>query len=196
MSTETTQPGRDGSVSRRTVIKTAAWAVPVVAVAVAAPLASASTTGPEPVQPGSATTLDGGTSISTYRGGNPNEIRINQSTSGFGFFIFDANGVEYPDGTYVASTPTITVTWNGVGDYTPILRDLRGWTQSGGSTASGTTGSITFLYSGQLLNGASNRVPAPYVVLRPTTGNALGSTRATVEAAAVNFDTIDSSVTI
>lgn len=42
MSTESTQTGRGGSISRRAVIKTAAWATPVVAVAVAAPLASAS----------------------------------------------------------------------------------------------------------------------------------------------------------
>lgn len=146
--------------------------------------------------PGAATSLDGGTSIATYRGGNPNEIRINQSTSGFGFFIFDDDGNEYPAGTYVASTPTITVEWTGTGDFTPVLRDLRGWLRVSGSTAAGTSGSIVFLYGSQLLNGAINRVLAPYVVLRPTSGNTLGSTRATVEAGAVNFDTIDSSVTI
>lgn len=183
-----------GSVSRRTVIKTAAWAAPVIAVAVAAPLAAAS--GPQPVPQGAATTLDGGTSISTYRGGSPNEIRINQSTAGFGFFIFDGNGDEYPAGTYVASTPTITVSWTGSGDYTPILQNLRGWTQVSGSVAAGTSGTITLAYSGQLLNGSANRVPAPYVILRPTSGSTLPPTRATVEAAAVNFDTIDSSVTI
>lgn len=185
-----------GAVTRRTVIKTAAWAAPVIAVAVATPLAAASATGPQPVPQGAATTLDGGTSISTYRGGNPNEIRINQSAAGFGFFIFDGNGDEYPDGTYIASTPTITVSWTGSGSYTPILQNLRGWTQSSGSLAAGTSGSVTLTYSGQLLNGASNRVTAPYLILRPTSGNTLPPTRATVEASAVNFDTIDSSVTI
>ncbi|MEV7756298.1 hypothetical protein AB0O16_01065 [Microbacterium sp. NPDC089180] len=195
MSTENSETAT-GSVSRRAVIKTAAWAAPVIAVAVAAPLASASTTGPQPVPSGSASTLDGGTSISTYRGGNPNEIRINQSTSGFGFFIYDGNGDEYPAGSYYASAPTITVKWSGSGDYTPILQNLRGWTQSGGTVASGTSGSITFSYSGQLLNGSANRVPAPFVILRPTSGNTLPPTRAVVEASAVNFETIDSGVTI
>lgn len=183
-------------VSRRIVITTAAWITPAIAVIASAPAVTASIRGPEPVPSGAATSLDGGTSIATYRGGSPNEIRINQTTSGFGFFIFDDDGDEYPAGTYVASTPTITVEWTGTGDYTPVLRDLRGWVKVAGATTSGTSGSITFLYGGQLLNGATNRVPAPYVALRPTSGNTLGSTRATVEAGAVNFDTIDSSVTI
>jgi hypothetical protein len=183
-------------VGRRHVIQTAAWIAPVAAVVAVAPVVAASLRGPDPVPAGAATSLDGGTSIATYRGGNPNEIRINQTTSGFGFFIFDANGDEYPAGVYMASTPTIGVEWTGIGDYTPVLRDLRGWLKVSGSTASGTSGSLTFLYGGQLLNGAINRVPAPYVALRPTSGNVLGPTRATVEAGAVNFDTIDSSVTI
>ncbi|WZH37539.1 MAG: hypothetical protein PIR02_02485 [Microbacterium enclense] len=42
MSTEFVEPTKSGAVSRRAVIKSAAWAAPVVAVAVAAPLASAS----------------------------------------------------------------------------------------------------------------------------------------------------------
>ncbi|MFS0792879.1 hypothetical protein [Microbacterium sp. 1P10AE] len=196
MSEESQDFARNSFVSRRSVVHTAAWIAPVIAVAATAPLAAASLRGPDPVPPGAATSLDGGTSIATYRGGNPNEIRINQTTSGFGFFIFDGNGDEYPAGSYVASTPTITVEWAGIGDYTPVLRDLRGWLKIAGSTASGTSGSLVFLYGGQLLNGAVNRVPAPYVALRPTSGNTLGSTRATVEAGAVNFDTIDSSVTI
>ena len=193
---ESTDSARALFVSRRKVIQTAAWVAPAVTLVAVAPVAAASFRGPEPVPPGAATSLDGGTSIATFRGGNPNEIRINQTTSGFGFFIFDGNGDEYPAGSYVASTPTITVEWAGIGNYTPVLRDLRGWLKIAGSTASGTSGSLVFLYGGQLLNGAVNRVPAPYVALRPTSGNTLGSTRATVEAGAVNFDTIDSSVTI
>lgn len=196
MTTHFAQTAREGSVSRRAVVGAVAWAAPAVAMMVNSPFAAASTREPTPVPPGSVASLDGGTSIATFRGGSPNEIRMNQTTSGFGFFIFDADGDEYPAGTYVASTPTITVTWEGTGDYTPVLRQLRGWTQSAGSTASGLSGSITFLYPGQLLNGAANRVPAPYVALRPTSGTALGPTQATVQASAVYFDTIASAVTI
>ena len=196
MSTQFVESVRDDSVNRRAVVGAVAWIAPVVAATVAAQLVAASTRQPTPVPPAAVTALDGGTSIATYRGGSPNEIRMDQTTSGFGFFIFDEDGAEFPAGTYVASTPTITVMWEGTGDFTPVLRALRGWTQSAGSTASGTSGSISFLYPGQLLNGAANRVPAPYVALRPTSGTVLGPTQATVQAGATYFDTIASVVTI
>lgn len=184
-----------GSVSRRTVIKTAAWAAPVVAVAVAAPLAAASTTGPQPVPSGANGVLDGGISVGSNRSSTPNEIRINQTTSGFGYFLYDSNGDEYPDGTYYADAPTITISWSGTGNYTPSVRDARNWVQVGSLTA-GTSGSVIFTYPGQLLNGAVNRVPAPYIVLKPTTGTTLPPTTARVEATATNFDKIAGSITI
>jgi len=194
MSTQFSENG-NGSISRRSVIKAAAWAAPVVAVAVAAPLASAST-GPQPVGPGSNAELDGGVSIGTYRGGNPNEVRVNQTAAGFGFYIFDSNGDEYPDGTYQASTPTITVSWSASASYTPVLQNLRGWTQVGGSTAAGTSGSISFTYAGPFLNGATNRIPAPYVVLRPTTGNSLPTASVTARATAQYFDAISQTIDV
>ena len=170
--------------TRRTVIKAAAWAAPVVAVAVAAPLAAASTTPATPA-PAGRSFWDGGTAVNKYVTTQPQYIRFNQGAS-IGFTVEDANGDTVADGTHTSGQASVTITWGAGGTvtapapYALTETNLNGWVRVGEAPAAGTSGSVTYLYTGGILNGNGNRVPLPIVRLYPVDSAILTATYATV----------------
>lgn len=174
-------PGFD----RRTVIKAAAWSAPVIAVAVATPLAAASETTPDPQpQPapgGGLSSWQGGTSVQTWTASQPNRVQVNTGQT-LGFNAFDgATGDQEPAGKFTSGTVTVTVAWgagNGVtnpGSYRVQEQNLHGWTRVGSLPVEGTSGSVTYTYSG-VLNGAGNLVQLPVIWLLPAAGGGLVDT--------------------
>ncbi|MHC9044174.1 hypothetical protein ACYX8G_06315 [Microbacterium saperdae] len=169
-------PGMD----RRTVIKAAAWSAPVIAVAVATPLAAASEgTGPRPA-PAGLTEWQGGTSVSTSIV-NPAHVLINRGANvGFIAFTPDGDDLEAP-GLFTSGAASVSVTWGAGGNVTDPTSyrleesNLNGWTRVGALPAAGTTGTVQYVYSG-ILNGAGNVVSLPLLRLYPTAGGSLTAT--------------------
>ncbi|MEU4016040.1 hypothetical protein AB0E56_12345 [Microbacterium sp. NPDC028030] len=168
-------------VNRRTVVKAAAWSVPVVAAVVATPLAAASVPEPQPAPGGGLSVWQGGTSVQTWTLTQPNRVQVNTGQN-VGFDAFDPDtGDSVPAGTYRSGTVTVTVQWgagNGVSDPTSYRleeRALNGWVRVGAPPAEGTSGLVEYTYAG-ILNGAANTVPLPVVWLYPSGGGALTPT--------------------
>ncbi|MDQ0729169.1 hypothetical protein [Microbacterium sp. W4I20] len=169
------------SIARRTIVKAAAWSVPVIAVAVSTPLAAASTAEPQPAPGGGLSVWQGGTSVQTWTITQPNRVQVNTGQN-VGFNAFDANtGDIVPPGTYRSGLITVTVQWgpgNGVpepADYRLEERSLSGWTRVGAAPAPGASGTVQYTYVG-VLNGSANIVPLPVVWLIPVSGGALEPT--------------------
>lgn len=172
---------RTGGTDRRTVIKAAAWSLPVVAVAVATPLAAASLPEPQPALGGGLSVWQGGTSVQTWTLTQPNRVQVNTGQTA-GFNVIDPDTGEFAaDGLYRSGTLTVTVQWgagNGVptpASYRLEERTLNGWTRVGGLPAEGTSGLVEYTYTG-ILNGASNVVSLPVVWLYPSAGGSLTPT--------------------
>lgn len=178
---ENVNPERSG-FDRRTMIKAAAWSAPVIAVAVATPLAAASTEGPAIPAPGGGLSLwQGGTSIQTWTMSPPSRVQINNGQT-VGFTVFNAtSGDQEPAGKFTSGAVTVTVTWGaGRGVTNPSSyrlqeQNLNGWVIVGALPAEGTSGSVTYTYSG-VLNGAENLVPLPVLWLLPSGGGELTET--------------------
>ncbi|MFJ2552785.1 hypothetical protein [Microbacterium sp. NPDC087591] len=165
-------------INRRSVIKAAAWSAPVIAVAVATPLAAASVNTPQPAPAGGLSEWQGSTSVGTWTVTQPNRVQINTGQSvGFNVLNPDTGDIE-PAGLYSSGAVTVTVQWGaGNGVTTPTSyrleeRTLNGWVRVGALPEAGTTGSVQYVYTG-ILNGASNIVSLPVVWLYPTAGGAL-----------------------
>jgi hypothetical protein len=167
-------------LNRRAVIKAAAWSAPVIAVAVATPLAAASVdTGPR-VAPAGLTEWQGGTSVSTSIA-NPAHVLINRGASvGFIAFTPDGDDLEEP-GTFTSGAASVSVTWGAGGNVTEPTSyrleesSLNGWTRVGALPAPGTTGTVQYVHTG-ILNGAGNVVSLPLLRLYPTAGGSLTQT--------------------
>ncbi|WP_133192829.1 hypothetical protein [Microbacterium sp. TPD7012] len=169
------------SIARRTVVKAAAWSVPVVALAVSTPLAAASVPEPQPAPGGGLSVWQGGTSVQTWTVTQPNRVQVNTGQNvGFNAFNGDT-GESVPAGTYRSGLITVTVQWgagNGVpspASYRLDERALNGWSRIGAAPAAGTSGSAQYTYSG-VLNGSENLVPLPVVWLLPSAGGPLEPT--------------------
>lgn len=167
--------------TRRTLIKAAAWSVPVVAVAVSTPLAAASAPEPQPAPGGGLSVWQGGTSVQTWTLTQPNRVQVNTGQN-VGFESFDPDtGDAEPAGSFRSGVVTVTVQWgagNGVADpasYRLEERNLNGWSRIGAFPADGVSGAVQYTYTG-ILNGAANVVPLPVVWLYPTAGGALTPT--------------------
>lgn len=174
-------PSEQPTIDRRTLVKAAAWSVPVVAVAVSTPLAAASLPEPQPAPGGGLSVWQGGTSVQTWTVTPPNRVQVNTAQS-VGFNAFDAETGELaPSGTFRSGLITVTVTWgpgNGVpapADYRLEERSLNGWTRIGTAPAAGTSGMVQYTHSG-VLNGSENLVPLPVVWLLPSSDGALEPT--------------------
>jgi hypothetical protein len=168
-------------ITRRTIVKAAAWSVPVIAVAVSTPLAAASVPEPQPAPGGGLSVWQGGTSVQTWTVTQPNRVQVNTGQS-IGFNAFDGDtGETVLAGTYRSGLITVTVQWgagNGVpspASYRLEERTLNGWTRVGAAPAPGTSGITHYTYSG-VLNGSENIVPLPVVWLLPTSGGPLEPT--------------------
>lgn len=179
--TEAAKRTQRAGVDRRTLLKAGAWSAPVIAVAVATPLAAASVADPQPAPGGGLSAWQGGTSVQTWTLSQPNRVQVNTGQT-VGFNSFDAEtGEAVPDGTYRSGIVTVTVQWgegNGVPapeSYRLEERTLNGWTRVGDVPAEGTSGLVQYTYSG-ILNGASNIVSLPVVWLYPSAGGALTPT--------------------
>ncbi|WP_350353254.1 hypothetical protein ABS642_10275 [Microbacterium sp. A8/3-1] len=177
----TAAPSSPPGPNRRTVMKAAAWSVPVIAVAVSTPLAAASTPEPQPAPGGGLSVWQGGTSVQTWTLTQPNRVQVNTGQNvGFESFNPDTGDAE-PAGTFRSGVVTVTIQWgagNGVTDPTSYRleeRNLNGWTRVGGVPAEGTSGLVQYTYTG-ILNGTSNIVPLPVVWLYPSAGGSLTPT--------------------
>ncbi|WEK59922.1 MAG: hypothetical protein P0Y60_11240 [Candidatus Microbacterium colombiense] len=177
-------------MNRRTVIKAAAWSAPVIAVAIATPLAAASVLAPRPA-PAGLTEWQGGTSIATSAA-VPAYVAVNR-TANVGFFAFTPDGEDLePDGTFTSGTATVTVQWGAGGTVTTPTSyrleetNLNGWTRVGSVPAPGTTGAVEYRYPG-ILNGASNVVSLPVLRLYPTAGGSLTPTYVSTVLSADNM---------
>lgn len=169
------------SLDRRTVVRAAAWSAPVIAMAVATPLAAASVPEPQPAPGGGLSVWQGGTSVQTWTVTPPNRVQVNTGQT-IGFNTFNADtGESVPAGTYRSGLVTVTVQWgpgNGVpapADYRLEERTLSGWVRVGALPAPGTSGIVQYTYIG-VLNGSENIVPLPIVWLLPTAGGPLEPT--------------------
>ncbi|CAH0179955.1 hypothetical protein SRABI76_01506 [Microbacterium oxydans] len=165
-------------MKRRTVIKAAAWSAPVVAVAIATPMAAASVARLQTAPGGGLSVWQGSTSVGTFTVAQPNRVQVNTGQS-VGFSVMDIDtGEDAAAGLYTSGVVTVTVQWGaGSGVPTPSSyrleeRNLNGWTRVGSLPDAGTTGSVQYVYTG-LLNGSANVVPLPVVWLYPTAGGAL-----------------------
>ena len=179
--TETQIDGAASSLGRRTVLKAAAWSVPVVAVAVSTPLAAASVAEPQPAPAGGLSVWQGGTSVQTFTVASPNRVQVNTGQT-IGFNVIDADtGENVPAGTFRSGAITVTVQWgagNGVPtptSYRAEERTLNGWVRVGALPAPGTSGLIEYTYTG-VLNGSANVVSLPVIWLLPTAGGQLTET--------------------
>lgn len=169
-------------VSRRTIVKGAAWSVPVVALAVATPLAAAS--GPIPPQAapgGGLSEWQGSTSVGTWTVSQPNRVQINVAQS-VGFNVLDPDTGDVADaGKYTSGVVSVTIQWGaGSGVSTPTSyrieeRNLNGWVRVGPLPAEGTSGIVEYTHAG-ILNGAANIAQLPVVWLYPSAGGALTPT--------------------
>lgn len=169
------------SVDRRTLVKAGAWSIPVIALAVATPLAAASVPEPQPAPGGGLSVWQGGTSVQTWTVSQPNRVQVNVGQT-IGFTAFNPDtGENVPAGTYRSGLITVTVEWgsgNGVPEpasYRLDERTLNGWARIGAAPAPGATGSVRYTYDG-VLNGIENIVPLPVVWLLPTAGGPLEAT--------------------
>ncbi|MEV4667491.1 hypothetical protein [Microbacterium sp. LWO12-1.2] len=167
--------------NRRTVIKAAAWSAPVVAIAIATPLAAASIDNPRPAPGGGLSEWQGSTSVGTVTVVQPNRVQVNTGQS-VGFNVLDPDtGDVAPAGQYSSGAVTVTVQWGaGSGVSNPASyrleeRTLNGWVRVGELPEPGTSGSVQYVYTG-ILNGAANVVSLPVVWLYPTAGGALTPT--------------------
>lgn len=110
---EDLQPAAAKSASRRTVLKAAVWAAPIVAVAAAAPLAAASTT-PAP-------RVDGATITASNFGPTERGAVI-------GLVDSDFNPIAFPGGSTISLTVTgtgsLTVTRVVNGAFSPAVTEL------------------------------------------------------------------------
>ncbi len=170
-----------GGIDRRTVIRTAAWSAPVIALAVATPLAAASAPEPQPAPGGGLSEWQGGTSVGTWTVSQPQRVQINVAQS-LGFNVLDPDtGDVAAAGKYTSGVVRVRIQWGaGSGVPTPSdnrleERNLNGWVRAGALPADGTTGVVEYTYA-SVLNGAANVVPLPVVWLYPTAGGALTPT--------------------
>jgi len=164
-------------LSRRQVMVGAAWAAPVIALAVATPLSAASDPAPAPNSGGYTSTFDAGVQVLRQTSTTPQRVSVNPSgTSYVQFTVYDPDFNPATAGTYTAGTINLVLNWgagNGVttpGSYTLTEQNLQGWTRVGSLPGAGATGTVTYQYTG-LLNGA--QAILPQVRLTPTSGNAL-----------------------
>jgi hypothetical protein len=169
-------------LNRRSVIKAAAWSAPVIAVAIATPLAAASVRpGPDPAPaPAGLTEWQGGTSVSTSIV-NPAHVLVNRgATVGFVAFTPDGEDLEEP-GLFTSGEASVSVTWGAGGNVTDPTSyrleesNLNGWIRVGALPAAGTTGTVQYVYP-SILNGAGNVVSLPMLRLYPTAGGPLTQT--------------------
>lgn len=170
--------------NRRTVIKAAAWSAPVIAAAIATPLAAASGNNPQP-RPAAAglTEWQGGTSVSTTLTA-PAHVIINRGAT-VGFIAFTENGDDLEEsGLFTSGAASVILSWGAGGNvtvptsYSLTESNLNGWTRKGALPAPGTTGTVEYVNTG-ILNGAENVVPLPLLRLYPTGGGALTQTYVT-----------------
>jgi len=164
---------------RRTMIKAAAWSAPVIAVAVATPLAAASVD-VQPAPGGGRSEWQGGTSVQTWTPSTPQRVQINNNQN-VGFIVYDADtGDLEPDDKYTAGVLTVTITWGAGGvvteptSYRAQEQRLNGWVRVG-ALEEGTSGRLTYTYTG-IQNGAKNTIPLPVVWLLPSAGGGLTAT--------------------
>lgn len=176
---------RGAGFERRTMIKAAAWSAPVIAAVVATPLAAASgNVPPVPAPGGGLSVWQGGTAAQTWTVSQPNRVQINTGQN-IGFNAFDAEtGEQEPAGKYTSGSVSVSVAWgagNGVptpASYRIQEQNLNGWTRVGALPAEGTSGTVTYTYTG-VLNGAANIVQLPVLWLLPSGGGALTATYVT-----------------
>lgn len=179
--TETQIDGAASSLGRRTVLKAAAWSVPVIAVAVSTPLAASSTAEPLPAPGGGLSVWQGGTSVQTLTVVSPNRVLVNTGQT-VGFNVTDINtGGSAAPGTYRSGVVTVTVEWGGGNNvpeptsYRAEEQQLNGWVRVGALPAPGVSGKVEYTYAG-VLNGSGNVVSLPVIWLFPTAGGALTPT--------------------
>jgi len=164
-------------ISRRQVMVGAAWAAPVVALAVATPMSAASEPTPAPNTGGYTSAFDAGVQVLKQQSTTPQRVSVNPSGTSYVLFtVYDPDFNPAAAGTYTAGTVNFTLNWgsgSGVtspGSYTLTEVNLQGWTRVGTLPDPTAEGSISYIYTG-LLNG--QQAILPQVRLTPTTGNAL-----------------------
>lgn len=150
---------------RRQVLKAAAWAVPAVTVATAAPAFATSPGSPTQLP---STGLETGweATVTSSLGLNPYRAYLNRNrNAGVSYSVYDAAGDLVPDGSYF-TTVTIPITWNFDQAVAPDIQMVGGqvWTVTGDTTP-GTTGSFTL--SAVVYNGEAHKISAPYVFFAP-----------------------------
>lgn len=171
-----TEPEKDGRVSRRVVSHAAAWTIPVIAVAVTAPVASASG-GPNPVIPVEQAEWSSSVSITKAA---PRVYLNRLGGSVIGYEVYDDNGNPYPPGSYIAETVYVEISWGPAyhaaqitgtpGSLNLTVGDLNGWVLESGSTAAGVSGTALYKYTG-LTNGTT--ILQPRFTWSATTGTVL-----------------------
>jgi hypothetical protein len=182
------------TLTRRQVAVGAAWAAPVVALAVATPLAAASGTPTTPVAaPGSYMALS--TSV-VAESGSPRVINVNRD--GEDFARLTAIGTPTPaQGTYNSGPLTLTITWGASavvptpGDYSmPAPTSLNGWVLDSATTfpVTGSTGSVRYVHA-PILNGLSNITLLPQFALTQQGANGATTVTAILAASALSFST-------
>jgi hypothetical protein len=177
-STTELAPASASGISRRQVMVGAAWAAPVVALAVATPLAAASEPIAAPNDGTYTSQFDSGVSLQVVKTLNPNRVNINPTGSSYiSFYVQDnETGDLQPNGLYTAGVVSFVLSWGAGGPVTTpgayhlTEIDLMGWARVGEAPADGPTGSVTYQYTG-LLNGTQAILPR--LRLNAPTGNAL-----------------------
>jgi len=165
-------------LSRRQVMVGAAWAAPVVALAVATPLAAASDPIAAPNDGTYTSQFDSGVSLQVVKTVSPNRVNINPTGSSYVSFYVQNNetGDLQPNGMYTAGVVSFVLSWGAGGSVTTpgafhlTEIDLMGWARVGAAPADGPTGSVTYQYSG-LTNGTQAILPR--LRLNAPTGTAL-----------------------
>lgn len=176
---------KSDGIDRRTIVKAAAWAAPVIAIAAATPAYAASPGSPEPVPSTTTNTAFSATSVEDVEvGGSRTGIQLNQyPDDGWVYFTVRDNGVTVPAGTYyVDASLTYTVVWTSSQELEVVDNELRGWIR----TTTGAT-SVLYTYTGRVLNGAANQVALPNLTIAPVGGGAMSGGQLTANVAGPNI---------
>lgn len=154
---------------RRSVLKTAAWSVPVVVVATASPAFAVS---PDPVRTPAPTDRSAWTSV----GGGMRQVGAWGYINWIGGIFFDSyteGGDLEPAGTYWSGPMTYTMTWgipNNGGPYQIEGGGGGGWVVQSLSEP-GPTGALVMTFPQGILNGVAYEITAPSPMLSPAGGD-------------------------
>ena|GEM_PF-3752108 len=141
------------ALDRRKVLAGAAWAAPVLAVAVAAPAAAASTLTVQPAPPGTLFDPIGfGVTVAS------NEKTATLAPAAGASFNAYSGATKLPEKTRYSGTVKLVVTWTASSQVTATLPALNGWTKSEATSGDKTT--ATYTYAGIPGQGILNGTPA------------------------------------